>query len=108
MTGFYPDSVLAERHIFTILLCAQDRGSIRSTDIHEYIKNWGTIGERLDFMVGKGLLEESVAKGGRLSMVYQLTDKGRFIAQMLRCCDAALDGDFDIRNDSVDRFLSKD
>jgi DNA-binding HxlR family transcriptional regulator len=104
---YYPESVLSERHVFTILMCALERGSIRSSDVHEYIKNWGTISERLDFMVKTGLLKEQVIREGRVSVNYVLTPAGEFVAKMMKVCDRAVNGEFDVENGSVDAAIRK-
>ena len=105
--SYYPESALSERHVFTILMCALERDTIRSSDVHEFIKNWGTIADRLDFMVRAGLLKEQVIREGRVSVNYVLTPKGEFIARMMKVCDSALDGDFDINSDSVDAAIAR-
>ena len=102
---YYPESVLSERHVFTILMCALERGSIRSSDVHEYIKNWGTISERLDFMVKTGLLKEQVIREGRVSVNYVLTPTGEFVAKMMKICDRSINGEFDVKNGSVDAII---
>jgi DNA-binding HxlR family transcriptional regulator len=104
---YYPDSALSERHVFTILMCALDRGTIRSSDVHEFIKNWGTIADRLDFIVKAGLLSEEVIREGRVSVNYALTPKGEFVARMMKICDRALEGSFDFENDSVDAAMGR-
>ena len=104
---YYPDSVLSERHVFTILMCALEHGTIRSSEIHEFIKNWGTISDRLDFLVRAGLLDEQVIREGRVSVSYVLTPKGEFVARMMKVCDDALSGGFDIDKDSVDAAIGK-
>ena len=98
---YYPDSVISQRHLYTILMCAKDREVIRSTDVHDYIKNWGTIAQKLDEMVAAGLLEECVNRDGRLSK------KGDFLARMLNICDKAVEDEFDFENGSVDEMLAK-
>jgi DNA-binding HxlR family transcriptional regulator len=103
--SYYPDSVLSERHVFTILMCALERESIRSTDVHEYIKNWGTIADRLDYMVDAGLLAEKVIREGRVSVNYSLTPKGMFVARMMKLCDKTIDGEFNFEKESVDEYL---
>ncbi len=104
---YYPDSIISQRHLYTILMCAKDREVIRSTDVHDYIKNWGTIAQKLDEMVAAGLLEECVNRDGRISMNYRLSKKGDFIARMLNICDKAAEGEFDFENGSVDEMLAK-
>ena len=106
--SYYPDSALSERHVFTILMCALERQNIRSTDVHDFIKNWGTIAERLQYMVDSGLLEEKVIREGRVSVNYSLTPKGMFVARMMRVCDKAIDGEFNFEKDSVDEYLVKE
>lgn len=105
--SYYPDSALSGRHVFTILMCALEQGTIRSSDVHEFIKNWGTIAERLDFMVKAGLLSEQTIREGRVSLNYVLTPKGEFVARMMKICDKAIDGEFDIDKDSVDAAMGK-
>ena len=104
---YYPDSVLSERHVFTILMCALDHGTIRSSDVHDFIKNWGTISDRLDFLVKTGLLEEQVTREGRVSVCYVLTPKGEFVARMMKVCDAAVNDEFDMERDSVDAAIGR-
>lgn len=105
--SYYPDSALSERHVFTILMCALENGTIRSSDVHKFIKNWGTIADRLDFMVKAGLLGEQVIREGRVSVNYILTPKGEFVAHMMKICDKAMDDEFDIDKDSVDAALGR-
>jgi len=105
--SYYPESALSERHVFTILMCALDHGTVRSSDVHEFIKNWGTIAERLDFMVKAGLLSEQIIREGRVSVNYALTPKGEFVARMMKICDKVMDGEFDIDRDSVDAAIGR-
>ena len=105
---YYPDSIISQRHLYTILMCAKDREVIRSTDVHDYIKNWGTIAQKLDEMVAAGLLEECVNRDGRISMNYHLSEKGDFIARMLRICDKVMTDEFDYKTASVDEELIKE
>ena len=104
----YSESVINQRHLYTILMCAHDREVIRSTDVHDYIKNWGTIAEKLNDFVAAGLLEETVKRGGRISMNYHLSEKGDFIARMLRICDKVMTDEFDYKTASVDEELIKE
>ncbi len=103
----YPESVISQRHLYTILMCAKEREVIRSTDVHDFIKNWGTIAIKLDEMVAAGLLDESVNRDGRISMTYRLTKKGEFIAQMLDVCDKASRDEIDFENCSVDELIGR-
>ena len=105
--SYYPESALSERHVFTILMCALDHGTVRSSDVHEFIKNWGTIAERLDFMVKAGLLSEQIIREGRVSVNYALTPKGEFVARMMKICDKVMDDEFDIDRDSVDAAIGR-
>lgn len=101
------DSPLSSRHVFNILMFALERKSIRSTDVHEFIKNWGTIAEKLEYLVNTGLLEEKVLHEGRVSVNYCLTPKGEFVARMLYVCDKAISGEFDFESRSVDEYIVK-
>lgn len=101
----YSESVMAQRHLYPVLMCALSKGIIRPTEIHRYITNWGTISEKIDELVDAGLLELCPKEGRKTSKYYQLTEKGIFVVRMMRICDQAVKGMFDFSNGSVDEAL---
>lgn len=101
----YSESVMAQRHLYPVLMCALSKGIIRPTEIHRYITNWGTISEKIDELVDAGLLELCPKEGWKTSKYYQLTEKGIFVVRMMRICDQAVKGMFDFSNGSVDEAL---
>ena len=66
-----------------LLKILENGGKVKKTDLLSLIKNYQTLSKVVDFLIEDGYLKPIVKKGRGKTIILELTEKGRFIAEQL-------------------------
>ena len=84
-------SALSERYVIDILSLINEKGQIMASDLIRICSNYRTMRAKVDMLVELGLVVQRVERGDRLRIIYEISEEGKEVAELISLSRARFD-----------------